>query len=61
LHVSLTRKQLADPERLGREATAYALKFNEEENGLTFWIGCSDFRTNRAFIWDHRGGKGACW
>ena len=34
-----------------REATAYALRFNEEENGLSFWIGCSDFITNRAFIW----------
>jgi hypothetical protein len=32
-------------------ATAYALRFNEEENGLTFSIGCSDFSTNRAFIW----------
>jgi hypothetical protein len=49
-HVSLTRKQLNDPERLQREATAYALKFNEEENSLAFWIGCSDFCTNRAFI-----------
>src|SRR5262249_1924819 len=35
----------------GREATTYTLKFNEEENGLTFAIGCSDFSTNRAFIW----------
>jgi hypothetical protein len=33
------------------ETTAYALKFNEEENELTFSIGCSNFRTNRAFIW----------
>ena len=26
------------------------LRFNEEENGLTFAIGCSDFSTNRALI-----------
>jgi hypothetical protein len=50
-HVSLTRKQLADSELLQRETTAYALKFNEEENEHTFWIGCSDFCANRAFIW----------
>jgi len=37
-HVSLTRKQLADPELLQREATAYALKFNAEENERAFWI-----------------------
>jgi hypothetical protein len=60
-HVSLTRKQLADPELLQREATAYALRFNKEENELTFAIGCSDFVTNRAFIWTHRGSKGARW
>jgi hypothetical protein len=35
----------------GREATTYTLEFNEEENGLTFATGCSDFSTNRAFIW----------
>jgi len=50
-HISLTEKQLADPERLQREATAYALKFNKKENERAFWIGCSDFCTNRAFIW----------
>ena len=50
-HVSLTRKQLTDPELLQREATAYALRFNKEENEMTFAIGCSDFCTNRAFIW----------
>jgi len=52
-HVSLSKEQAADPEeRLQREATAYALKkFNAEENERVFWIGCSDFSTNRAFIW----------
>ena len=50
-HVSLTRKQLTDPELLQREATAYALRFNKEENEMTLAIGCSDFCTNRAFIW----------
>jgi hypothetical protein len=41
-HVLLSKKQVVDPERLEREATAYALKFNEEENGRTFLIGCSN-------------------
>jgi len=56
-HISLTEKQLADPERLQREATAYALKFNKKENERAFWIGCSDFCTNRAFIWTIEAGR----
>ena len=50
-HVLLTRKQLSDPERLEKEATAYAITFNNEENTRSFNLGCSCFETNRAFIW----------
>jgi hypothetical protein len=50
-HVMLTRQQCADPDRLEEEATKYAHSFNAEEDERTFNIGCSDFRTNRAFIW----------
>jgi hypothetical protein len=50
-HTHLTKEQAADPDRLDREASEYAHKFNEEENTRTFWIGCSNFQTNRAFIW----------
>lgn len=49
-NVSLTAQQAADRERLDREAWAYAEEFDREENDLSFIIGCSDFETNRAFI-----------
>jgi hypothetical protein len=39
-----------NPECLAREATAYAIAFNKEEDSNQFWIGCSDFTTNRAFV-----------
>ena len=54
-HVSLSKKQAADPERLEREATSYALKFNEEENEHTFWIGCSDLVEDRNAFHHFRG------
>jgi hypothetical protein len=45
------KEQLRDPERLQAEATDYAISFLKEEDGDCFWVGCSDFRTNRAFFW----------
>lgn len=48
--ILLTPEELDDPARLAREAEAYARAFNREEDGLSFRIGCSDFRTNRAFV-----------
>jgi hypothetical protein len=33
-----------------REACDYAIRFDKEEDGDEFHIGCSDFRTNRAFV-----------
>jgi hypothetical protein len=50
-NILLTPKQCGDIERLRREAVAYALGFSAEEDERTFWIGCSDFETNRAFVW----------
>src|SRR5262249_39766339 len=50
-NVSLSKEEAADPERLEQEATAYARGFDAEEDKLSFWIGCSDFNTNRAFVW----------
>ena len=50
-NIQLEEEELRDTGRMQREAAAYARRFNAEENKLTFQIGCSDFRTNRAFVW----------
>jgi hypothetical protein len=50
-NIQLTSEQLRDTHRLQQEAIAYALEFDEEENTDKFWIGCSDYKTNRAFVW----------
>jgi len=47
----LTLAELADAERLAREATDYAIRFLLEENTCEFHLGCSDFSTNKAFCW----------
>ena len=39
-----------DEERLYREAAEYAVKFNREEDGRSFRIGCSNYSTNRAYV-----------
>jgi hypothetical protein len=49
--VGLTKDQLKDQTRLEQEALEYAFQFRKEEDGCAFRIGCSDFRTNRAFMW----------
>lgn len=49
-NISLSADELADADRLRREAFKYALRFQKEEDGCEFRIGCSDFRTNRAFM-----------
>jgi hypothetical protein len=49
-HIDLTRKQLADRERLHDEAVGYAMAFSTEEDTRKFNIGCSNYTTNRAFI-----------
>ena len=50
-NIQLSFAELQDPDRLWREATEYAQQFSVEEDGHSFWIGCSDFRTNKAFVW----------
>ena len=40
---------LADPQQLGKEAAHYATEFINE--GYRFWIGVSDFSTNRALVY----------
>jgi hypothetical protein len=50
-HVLLSRAQLRDRKRLENEAFDYVLKFDKEEDTRSFWIGTSNFSTNRAFVW----------
>jgi hypothetical protein len=48
--VDLTRTQLEDDALLDEEAGRYARTFLEEEDTNSFWIGCSHYPTNRAFL-----------
>jgi hypothetical protein len=50
-NITLSTKQLDDPQRLAKEAAVYAKRFIAEEDGRTFRIGVSNFRTNRAFVY----------
>ena len=49
-NIQLTLEEVRDPARLWSEAAEYALRFSREEDSDTFWIGCSDFRTAKAFL-----------
>ena len=48
--VYLSVADAKDPDLLRLEAQKYALEFNREEDTRSFNLGCSDFMTNRAFI-----------
>jgi hypothetical protein len=50
-NIQLSLEQVKDPARLHRESVQYAVQFLAEEDRDSFWIGCSDFRTNKAFMW----------
>lgn len=47
---TLSAAQLKDDRQLHREAVEYALKFCREEDSHKFWIGYSNFTTNRASV-----------
>jgi hypothetical protein len=50
--IKLTPEELRDPARLQQEAQAYAIRFLDEENsGGLFFLGLSDWRTNRALVY----------
>ena len=48
--ISLAATELADPERLHREAQKYAQDFYAADNKMEHHTGCSNFSTNRAFV-----------
>jgi hypothetical protein len=49
-NIQLSDDEFRDPSRLYLEAVKYAVTFCREEDGDRFYIGCSNFSTNRAFI-----------
>ena len=49
-NIQLSPDELKDPDRLRDEAAAYALKFKKEDDATIFRIGCSNFSTNRPFV-----------
>ena len=59
--ISLTRKQLADPAQLEREATGYADSFRKEEDTCRFWIGCADSRRTQALVYTIEAARFALW
>jgi hypothetical protein len=59
-NVSLSAKQLADRQRLEREAITYAQAFDAEEDERTFIIGCSEYQTNRALIFTIEAARALC-
>jgi hypothetical protein len=59
-NIQLAQDEFEEPDRLHQEAVAYALGFAREEDGLTFDIGCSDFQTNRAFVWTIEAARLLC-
>lgn len=49
--ICLTEEEMADPDRLAAEAMEYAIRFSIEEDGDRFFVGCSNWSSNRAFFW----------
>jgi hypothetical protein len=48
--IYLSDAELADPNRLRQEAVKYAKRFKAEEDTRNFNVGCSNYDTNRAFM-----------
>lgn len=59
-YIQLSEEELADPLCLEQEAGEYADRFLKEENGLEFHIGCSNYATNRAFVFTIEAARLLC-
>ena len=57
-NITLSDEVLADPQQLGKEAAHYATEFINE--GYRFWIGVSDFSTNRALVYTIESARNLC-
>jgi len=61
-HVHLTRKQLQDPARLREEAALYADRFiAEEDDFCKFFIGISNWQTNRVLVYTIEAARLLCF
>ena len=58
--IELTDEELRDPLRLQHEAHRYAVAFIREEDSLQFFIGCSNFETNRALVYTIEAARLLC-
>jgi hypothetical protein len=56
----LSAEELADPDRLAKEASEYASHFINQEDKLYFRIGVSNFRTNRALVYTIEASRLLC-
>jgi hypothetical protein len=50
-NITLSKEQIADPVRLRNESVTYATEFADEDDAMEFWVGCSNFETNRALVY----------
>lgn len=56
----LTPEEIADPERLDKEAEEFAAAFIKEEKTMQFHIGTSNWRGNRALVYTIQAAKELC-
>jgi hypothetical protein len=59
-NILLSGQELRNSTRLQQEASTYANQFMQEENSHKFWIGVSDFPTNRAFAYTIEAARALC-
>ena len=59
-NVQLTEGEIADQERLEKEATTYAERFVEQEKNLHFRIGTGDWTNARALVCAIEAAKALC-
>jgi hypothetical protein len=59
-NVQLTDEEIADPERLAKEANAYVQRFVEQEKSLHFRIGTGDWTNARALVYAIEAAKALC-
>jgi hypothetical protein len=59
-NVQLTEGEIADQDRLEKEATAYAKRFVEQEKSLYFRIGTGDWTNAHALVYAIEAEKALC-
>ena len=59
-NIQLTLNQFDDKKILEQEAWRYAKQFIAEEDDCIFTIGCSNYVTNRAFMWTIEAARQLC-